>query len=79
MALVEIADSDGSEGVKPRSRSSAVDKAKKSTKDDSENVAMKSGEENNDDDDEGEEEEYEIEAIIDAKRGKFKPVRHYSS
>lgn len=77
MALVEIADSDGSEGVKPRSRSSAVDKAKKSTKDDSENVAMKSGEENDDDDDEGEE-EYEIEAIIDAKRGKFKPVRHCS-
>lgn len=76
MAHIEFSDSDGSTGVKkPRSRASATESIKTKETIPAEDAEMKDdeGEQENGED----EEEYEIEAIIDAKRGKFKPVRSH--
>ena len=75
MAHLEAADSDGSDEVKkPQSRASILNKAEKDA-DPDEDTEMKNDEGDQEGEDEEDEEEYEIEAIIDAKRGKFKPVR----
>lgn len=73
MAHLEAADSDGSDEVKkPQSRASILEKVEKDAEP-GEDTEMKNDEEDQEDDED--EEEYEIEAIIDAKRGKYKPVR----